>query len=57
MTTAIKTWFVLLAFAGLLLACASCRITPSINMGVGFDYYGGGFHARPYGNVGFHGHP
>lgn len=35
----------------------SCRITPTLSMGVGFDYYGGGFHARPYGNVGFHGHP
>jgi hypothetical protein len=45
----------LLALAGVLVACSSCR--PSLSMGVGFDYYGGGFHARPYGNVGFYGHP
>ena len=44
----------------LTLLCAgasSCRITPSMSMGVGFDYYGGGFRAPPYANVGFHGHP
>ena len=57
MTKPIKTLLLLVALVSLLLAFSSCRITPSINMGVGFDYYGGGFHARPYGNVGFHGHP
>ena len=41
----------------LCMGASGCRITPSMSMGVGFNYYGGGFHARPYANVGFHGHP
>ena len=45
------------ALAIMSVSLPSCRITPTMSMGVGFDYYGGGFHARPYGNVGFHGHP
>ncbi|MEM7434012.1 MAG: hypothetical protein AAF436_02590 [Myxococcota bacterium] len=36
---------------------AGCRVTPSLSMGVGVDYYGGRFHARPHANVGFYGHP
>jgi hypothetical protein len=43
--------------AFVLVTFSSCRIVPSVSMGVGFDYYGGGFHARPYGNVGFRGYP
>lgn len=46
--------------AALLLCVASipgCHISPSVSMGVGMNYYGGSFHARPYGNVGFYGHP
>ena len=56
-----KRSFRLLAIAGImalmLVTFSSCRIVPSVSMGVGFDYYGGGFHARPYGNVGFRGYP
>jgi hypothetical protein len=43
--------------AVVLVTFSSCRIVPSVSMGVGVDYYGGGFHARPYGNVGFRGYP
>lgn len=57
MTRTVRLLFVSCLFAVLCTSIASCRITPSISMGVGVDYYGGGFHARPYGNVGFHGHP
>lgn len=57
MTIKLKPWVVLMALAGVILTCSSCRITPSVSMGVGFDYYGGGFHARPHANVGFYGHP
>jgi hypothetical protein len=41
----------------ILLVMSSCPITPSINMGVGFDYYDGGFHARPHANVDLAGRP
>ena len=57
MRTAPKPWLALLFVVGALLACTSCRVVPSVSMGVGFDYYGGGFHPRPYGNVGIRGYP
>ncbi len=44
-----------LAFA--MFQLPGCYITPTVSMGVGVGYYGGGFRPRPYGNVGFVGHP
>lgn len=40
-----------------LLGLTGCSVTPSIGMGISFDYSGGSFHARPNVNVGLHGHP
>jgi len=40
-----------------LLMIAGCTITPSLGIGVDFDYYGGKFHARPTANIGITGHP
>jgi len=47
----------LLITALLLFGALACHITPSMSMGVGFNYYGGSFHAQPHANVGFYGHP
>jgi hypothetical protein len=46
-------WLLLLAG----LALVGCTLTPHINMGVDFDYYGGKFHARPNANIGVYGRP
>jgi hypothetical protein len=34
-----------------------CTITPGIDVGLDFDYYGGKFHVRPTASVGIHGRP
>ncbi len=57
MAREIKTLYLLGALSFILLVMSSCPITPSINMGVGFDDYDGGFHARPHANVGLTGRP
>ena len=45
-----------LSLAGLL-GLTGCSITPGVDMGIDFDYYGGKFHARPTASVGLHGRP
>ena len=34
-----------------------CTVTPGMNLGVDFDYYGGKFHARPTAGVNLYGRP
>jgi hypothetical protein len=48
-------WFLLMAGSGLFLA--GCTITPGIDVGLDFDYYGGKFHVTPNASVGIHGRP
>lgn len=48
--------------AGLLLLtglvfCQGCTVTPGIDLGINFDYYGGQFHVRPNASIGVHGRP
>ena len=50
----ILTWFVAIAFLGVI---AGCTLSPSIDMGVDFDYYGGKFHVRPNASIGVTGRP
>jgi len=43
--------------SGGLLTLTGCTFTPSMGIGIDFDYYGGKFHARPTANIGITGHP
>jgi hypothetical protein len=43
--------------SGGLLALIGCTISPSMGIGIDFDYYGGKFHARPTANIGITGRP
>jgi hypothetical protein len=38
-------------------ALTGCTITPGIDLGLDFDYYGGKFHVSPNASVGIHGRP
>ena len=50
-------FLIVLMLAGGLLTGSGCTITPSMGIGIDFDYYGGKFHARPTANIGITGHP
>lgn len=38
-------------------ALTACTLTPGVDIGVDFDYYGGKFHVRPNASIGLHGRP
>ena len=51
-----RIYSLVLLAAGLMLM-SGCTITPGIDVGLDFDYYGGKFHVRPTASVGIHGRP
>jgi len=53
----LKRFFVCMILVAGFMVMSGCTITPGIDVGLDFDYYGGKFHVRPTASVGIHGRP
>jgi hypothetical protein len=52
-----KRFLCLVVLAAGCVVLTGCTITPGIDLGLDFDYYGGKFHVSPSASVGIHGRP